>query len=367
MKKRVLSLIMALCLALALLPAIPARATDSSKTYTVAVYQRFIGDNDDNLYRSEINYQYQAGETVTVTPSADQGFKFKEWENLDDLTLTEGGKNTQAIKFVMPKRDVSVEAIFEPDAPLYTVYIEKYVYGEIIGRRSFPRPAETTININVDDDHHEGYQFQRWEDTERLIAENKINDKIISFVLPAHDVTLKEIMIPDNPFTDVHESDYFYNPVLWAVGKEITNGTSKTAFSPGRTCTTANIITFLWRANASPEPGIANPFSDVKSDDYFVKAAAWAYEKGLVSGGKFEGNSPCTRAAVMKYLWILAEKPSGGSNPFTDVPSNADYAQAIAWAVQKGITNGKNETTFAPDETCTRGQIVTFLYRNYTA
>ena len=168
-----------------------------------------------------------------------------------------------------------------------------------------------------------------------------------------------------NPFEEIQEGNYFYYAVLWAVNKGITKGTTDTTFSPYNTCTTANIITFLWRASGSPEPAGANPFRDVSAGSYYEKAAVWASEKGMVSGDTFNGNSPCTRAAVMKYLWILAGKPSAGDSPFTDVPNSADYAQAVAWAVQRGVTNGKTETTFAPNETCTRGQIVTFLYRYY--
>ena len=167
-------------------------------------------------------------------------------------------------------------------------------------------------------------------------------------------------------FDDVDSSAYYADAVNRAVAMGITNGTSANTFSPNNTCTTANIITFLWRANGSPEPKTSNPFSDVGAGEYYAKAAAWAYENGMVSGGTFNGDSPCTRAATMKYLWILAGKPSvSGSNSFTDVANSADYAQAVLWAVQRGVTNGTTATTFAPDNTCTRGQIVTFLLRYY--
>ena len=168
-----------------------------------------------------------------------------------------------------------------------------------------------------------------------------------------------------NMFTDVKPDSAFFSAIQWAVAQGITNGTSDTTFSPGNTCTTANIITFLWRANGSPAPSGTNPFSDVSSGSYYEKAAVWAYEKGIVSNKAFNGGSPCTRAATMKYLWILAGRPASGNPPFTDVSPGADYAQAISWAVAQGVTNGTTATTFAPDNTCTRGQIVTFLYRHY--
>lgn len=166
-------------------------------------------------------------------------------------------------------------------------------------------------------------------------------------------------------FDDVPSTAYYADAVNWAVAQGITNGTTETTFSPNNTCTTANIITFLWRANGSPEPKVSNPFSDVQTGQYYAKAAVWAYEKDMVTGRTFGGNANCTRAATMKYLWILSGRPSSSSNPFTDVSNNADYAQAVAWAVAQGVTNGKTATTFAPDDTCTRGQIATFLLRYY--
>ena len=165
-------------------------------------------------------------------------------------------------------------------------------------------------------------------------------------------------------FKDVRSSDYFANAVQWAVEQKITSGTSKTTFSPGATCSKAQILTFLWRANGSPEPTAANPFTDIKTTDYFYKAALWAAEKGLVSGSTFGANADCTRSMTVEYLWKAAGSltPSAKAS-FTDVPANADYAQAVAWAVENKITSGTGGGNFSPAATCTRGQIVTFLYR----
>ena len=122
-------------------------------------------------------------------------------------------------------------------------------------------------------------------------------------------------------------------------------------------------MTFLWHANGSPEPTAANPFADIQTGDYFYKAALWAAEKGLVSGSTFGANTDCTRAMTVEYMWKAAGSPNAKASSFTDVPANADYAQAVAWAVEQGITAGTSATTFSPDSVCTRGQIVTFLYR----
>ncbi|MBQ9348335.1 MAG: leucine-rich repeat protein, partial [Oscillibacter sp.] len=165
-------------------------------------------------------------------------------------------------------------------------------------------------------------------------------------------------------FEDVPASAYFYNSVMWAVQNGITNGTTNSTFSPHSTCSNAHIITFLWRAFGSPEPTTSKSFSDVKNSDYYAKAAAWAYEKGLISGEDFNAEVPCTRSKTVFYLWKLAGEPYVAGNGFSDVPLDSDYAQAVVWAVGQGITNGTTETTFSPDRICTRAHVVTFLWRN---
>lgn len=166
-------------------------------------------------------------------------------------------------------------------------------------------------------------------------------------------------------FNDVRESDVFADAIRWSVENKIAAGTSKTTFSPSTACSRAQVLTFLWRSQGEPEPGIENPFSDVSGKNYYYKAALWAYEKGLIGGTAFQGDTPCTRGDSVSYLWKLAGSPSVPPAGFTDVPDTADYAQAVAWAVEKGVTSGTSKTMFSPEVTCTRGQIVTFLYRAY--
>lgn len=173
-------------------------------------------------------------------------------------------------------------------------------------------------------------------------------------------------------FIDVKTTDYFYNSVKWAVGKNITNGTSSTTFSPYKSCTRAEIVTFLWRAAGSPEPTITrNPFRDVNAVTHssYYKAILWASQKGITSGTSATAFSPdqvCTRAQIVTFLYRYAGKPSGYySNPFKDVgaTSEASYYNAILWAVGKGITTGTSATTFSPYASCNRAEAVTFLYR----
>ena len=171
-----------------------------------------------------------------------------------------------------------------------------------------------------------------------------------------------------NPFTDVKKSDYYYDAVIWAVENGITAGTSATKFSPNATCTRGQVVTFLWRAAGQPEPNTkVNPFSDVKSSDYFYKAVLWAVENGITAGtraAKFSPNAACTRAQVATFLWRAEGEPdASGTNPFSDVKSSEYYYKAVLWAVENGITAGTSATKFSPNAACTRGQIVTFLYR----
>lgn len=173
-------------------------------------------------------------------------------------------------------------------------------------------------------------------------------------------------------FIDVKASDFFYEPVKWAVNNKITNGTSSTTFSPYKNCNRAEIVTFLWRAAGSPEPTVTrNPFTDVNSvrDASYYKAILWASQKGITAGTTATTFSPyqeCTRSQIVTFLYRYAGKPSGYySNPFKDVSSvnEASYYNAILWAVGKGITQGTSTTTFSPYASCTRGEAVTFLYR----
>ena len=179
---------------------------------------------------------------------------------------------------------------------------------------------------------------------------------------------------PENNFrfTDVPESAYFYEPVLWAVESGITSGTSATKFSPYEGCTRGQVVTFLWRAAGCPEPESSyNPFSDVPSNAYYHDAVLWAAEESITTGTsrtRFEPNATVTRAQTVTFLWRWAGSPeSGSAGSFRDVPYRAYYADAVAWAVEYGITNGTAPGLFSPAQTCTRAQIVTFLYRDLAA
>ena len=188
---------------------------------------------------------------------------------------------------------------------------------------------------------------------------------------------LREVYYDYDPyyFRDVYEQTYYAAPVAWAVKNEITNGVRDNCFQPNGICTRAQIVTFLWRAAGSPRPEISQmPFEDVKLSYFCHDAVLWAVENHITTGkdpAHFAPDGKCTRAEAVTFLWRAAqigeaasENDVDGDNRFTDVSSNSYYYDAVRWAVKNGITTGLNDTTFGPDRTCTRAQIVTFLYRD---
>ena len=171
-----------------------------------------------------------------------------------------------------------------------------------------------------------------------------------------------------NPFVDVEEGTFYYDAVLWGVESGITYGTSETTFSPYESCTRAQIVTFIWRSMGCPEPaGETSPFVDLNENAYYYTAVLWAYEQGIAHGTTavtFEPDATCTRAQAVTFLHrAYSVEISAMKNPFSDVDENRYYYDAVLWAVDMGITAGMTETTFGPDLNCTRGHIMTFLYR----
>ena len=169
-------------------------------------------------------------------------------------------------------------------------------------------------------------------------------------------------------FKDVNKNAFYSDAVDWAVGKNVTKGTAADTFSPNANCNRAQVITFLWRAAGSPTPtATENPFTDVPDNAYYSDAVLWAIENGITTGtsaNKFSPNQTCTRGQVVTFLNRLAnEKSSTNTNPFTDVANNSYYHDAVVWAAEKDVTQGMTATTFGPDRNCTRGEVVTFLYR----
>ena len=228
-----------------------------------------------------------------------------------------------------------------------------------------------TVTITVKPDS--GYELDTLTVKDASGSKIKVKDKgdgKFTFTMPASKVTVSaefaEIETLD--FADVSTDAYYYEAVKWAAKKGITGGTGDGTFNPNGSCTRAHIVTFLWRAAGSPEPKSTVSFADVPADSYYAKAVAWAVENGITLGtgdGTFSPNATCTRAQSVTFLYRALGTAPTTVNGFTDVTADAFYADAVAWAVESGVTNGTSASTFSPNNGCTRAQIVTFLFRAY--
>ena len=213
-------------------------------------------------------------------------------------------------------------------------------------------------------------QLAKADDARALATENgktmaekahKLGVELVEYI------TKNEALQP-SVFTDVKEGAYYVDAVNWAVDKKVTSGKTETTFAPNDSCTRAQAVTFLWRAAGSPEPTASEmTFTDVKADSYYDKAVLWAVENKITSGMSdtlFAPDATCSRSQIVTFLYRMQNSPeSKAENPFTDVKADAYYANAVLWAVENGVTTGASATTFDPAGDCTRGQIVTFLYR----
>ena len=230
----------------------------------------------------------------------------------------------------------------------------------------------STVTVTVQPES--GYVLEKLVVTDKdgkQLAVTDLGNGKYSFVMPAGTVKVEASFTEQAKapaFADVSAEDYYYAPVQWALERGITDGISEDLFGPNQPCTRAQIVTFLWRAAGSPAPKGTSSFADVPAESYYAQAVAWAVENGITTGtgeGTFSPNAPCDRAQSVTFLFrALGGETEGGAN-FSDVSAESYYADAVAWAAEQGITNGTSSTTFSPNEICTRGQIVTFLYRGY--
>ena len=236
-----------------------------------------------------------------------------------------------------------------------------------------PSTASKGETVTITTKPSEGYELGSIEVLDKNGDSLKLKDLgngKYSFVMPDGKVSVEAEFVKTaaTSFADVPANAYFADAVKWAVDKGITNGLSDTMFGPYESCTRAQIVTFLWRAAGSPEPKTASSFTDVPVSTYYAKAVAWAVENGITNGmteTTFAPNETCTRGQSVTFLHRVLKGTASGSTNFTDVKSDAFYADAINWAVANNVTNGTSNTTFSPNADCTRAEIVTFLYRAY--
>ena len=386
-----------------------------------------------------------AGTEITLTATPKEGYHFKEWE------VMSGGVTIKDNKFIMPSANVEVKAIFEKDAPPASTefivtfdgnggtpsvssmtttnqklsslpsasrskhsfdgwYTEESGGTKITTDTEFP--ADTTVyahwtytggggssgysyytikatagaggsispsgNVSVREGRDQTFTIT--PDKGYAVANVKIDGKSIGAVKSytfenvsrTHTIEVIFMKANGNPqtgvFVDVATGSYYEDAVDWAVENGITKGTDDTHFSPDGICTRAQAVTFLWRTAGSPKPEIRTmPFTDVPVGSYYYDAVLWAVENGITKGTSdttFSPNMTCTRAQIVAFLWRSEKSPAAGTaNPFADVKSTAYYADAVLWAVKENITKGTTSTTFSPNADCTRAQIVTFLWR----
>lgn len=256
--------------------------------------------------------------------------------------------------------------------PTYAIEVGKDIRnGTVTANRRYAERGDTvTITVKPDD----GFKLDDLTVTDKNGKELKLTDKgngKYTFTMPAGKVEINAAFVKEvetSPFSDVSTSAYYYEAVKWAQEKGITGGIGNGLFGPNQPCTRAQIVTFLWRAAGSPEPKSMSSFSDVFTDSYYAKAVAWAVENGITTGtgdGKFSPDATCTRAQSVTFLFRAIGKLVDSKAEFSDVLTDSYYANAVAWAVENGVTNGIGDGLFGPDNSCTRAQIVTFLFRAY--
>ena len=409
MKKRILSLSLALLMLLALLPFGAFAAEENDYTPYVkllrilqgeargTIYGGFADFNGDGISELVLTYPKQNQEILdvwTLVPTSDGKtsydrmmttvtFEYSGNDHADNwLLITETKDGELGIlvhsETVCTSSDPGYEGLVAPTGSDRMIVWKDggFEWGEKAEFQIWQTqpdkdgnfyyyPDISDIKVNGTPVSLEEYNawIDRFNDTQEVYG-------CLSPTQREDGLTSQEIIaLIENGFIDVPSGQYYTEPVKWAAANGITKGTSDIAFSPTNSCTRGQVVTFLWRAANSPEPkSTVNPFTDVKESAFYYKAVLWAVEQGITKGmtdTSFAPGADCTRGQVVTFLYRNASSPKvNADNPFSDVKSGAFYYNAVLWAVKGGITKGMTETTFSPDGTCTRGQIVTFLYRD---
>ena len=321
---------------------------------------------------ADTTYNVASGTTITLPTPARIGYTFNGW--YDGSTFYAAGASYKVSATVTLNASWSyISSGSSSSYPIYSVSTpSKTENGSVtVSPKSASKGSTVTITVKPDS----GYVLETLTVTDKNGNELTLKDKgdgKYTFTMPAGKVEVKATFMEDNSvlnfFYDVPNGAYFCEAVKWAVDKGITNGLSDTMFGPYESCTRAQIVTFLWRAAGSPEPKAASSFTDVPANAYYAKAVAWAVENGITNGmtaTMFAPDATCTRGQSVTFLYRALKGTASGSANFTDVKSDAFYADAINWAVANNVTNGTSNTTFSPNADCTRAEIVTFLYRAY--
>lgn len=338
--------------------------SQTAKTYTVTLKFANDGETADQVLTVAEN-----GIVILPTPTRSGRYAFRYWTDGtntynagDAYTVTGNATLTAVWRYTGSSSSGTTSS--------YPVSVPRFDNGSV---SVTPGSASkgTTVTLTVKPD--EGYALDKLtvtdKDGNRLSLSDKGDGKY-TFTMPSGkvnvDTAFSKIETTMN-FWDVKQGDYYYDAVKWAVEKRITEGTGANFFSPNASCTRAQMVTFLWRAAGSPAPkSTANPFTDVSASDYYYNAVLWAVENGITTGAsadRFAPGATVSRAQTVTFLYRANGSPAANDASFSDVAADEYYANAVAWAVQNGITTGTGNGKFSPNADCTRGQIVTLLYR----
>ena len=374
--------------------------TDDTTKYTVTasgIYNTHYGNEPGETF----TLSHAAGENVSLLIGKRDGYTLKDLTLVgiseNDITwAAEGVENEQrAIRFTMPANNVTITVNWTANSTgggsssgggggsvkKYSVTASENIENGTVTISPKNASAGSKVTVTVTPD--EGYALESFVIKDENGKEIKLTDNgngKYTFTMPSGKVTVEPSFKAEtaepvepaepaksvNPFTDVPSGAYYEDAVIWAVEKGITSGTTETTFSPDASCTRAQMLTFMWRAAGSPKATGSNPFTDVSADAYYYDAVLWAVENGITSGisaTTFAPDATVTRDQTVTFLYRMAGSPAANGSSFSDVSSDAYYADAVAWAVQQNITSGTGDNQFSPNADCTRAQIVTFLYR----
>ena len=322
---------------------------------------------------ADTTYNVASGTTITLpTPAYRSGYTFNGW--YDGSTKVSSPYKVTKNVILTASWSYNYSGGSSSYDPTYSVSTpSKTENGSVtVSPKNASKGDTVTVTVKPDS----GYVLETLTVTDKngneLTLKDKGNGKY-TFTMPAGKVEVKATFMEDNSmlnfFYDVPNNAYFYEAVKWAVKNGITTGVGNNLFAPEQPCTRAQIVTFLWRAAGSPEPkGAASGMTDVVSGSYYEKAVAWAIENGITTGtttSTFSPDATCTRAQAVTFLARALKAKAASAAEFSDVPTGSYFADAVAWAAANGVTEGIGGGLFGSDNDCTRGQIVTFLYRAY--
>ncbi|WP_409967399.1 S-layer homology domain-containing protein [Bengtsoniella intestinalis] len=333
-------------------------------------------DMQGMAYYTVLRYHDDDVDTLKTSKNSDGEYIELVYTTIDDLDVVTG--------IIIHAKFFSTYAITSSEttpstsssssgASTYTSTVASTSNGDVsISATKATSGTTITITTSPDDGYEVGSVSVTYSSGKEVSVTDN-GDGTCSYLQPGAAVTVTVTFVSedgdDSLFSDVSDDAYYYDAVIWAVENGITSGYSDGTFRPTTSCTRAQAVTFLYRAAGEPDVTGENPFSDVNTDAYYYNAVLWAVEMGITSGTgdgtTFSANAVCSRSQIATFMYRAAGEPAvDGSNPFADIDEDTYYYNAVLWAVSEGITTGTNDTAFSPNSDCTRGQIVTFLYRN---